>query len=120
MSKSFRIRDRANSFVYAGRGIVTLLKTQHNTWLHCAATLLVAGMAYMLGVTRSECLWLLLAIVLVWLTEAFNTAIEFVADAVSTEYRLEIKHAKDVAAAAVLLAAMFAAIVGFAVFLPYF
>ncbi|MGI9286261.1 MAG: diacylglycerol kinase family protein [Pseudomonadales bacterium] len=119
MRKPFSLKDRATSFVYAGRGIVTLLRTQHNTWLHCVATLLVAGAAYALDVTRNDCLWLLLAVVLVWLTEAFNTAVEFVADAVSTDYRLEIKHAKDVAAAAVLLAAMFAVVVGLAVFIPY-
>lgn len=119
MAKPFSLKDRANSFVYAGRGIVTLLKTQHNTWLHCLATVAVAGMAYALDVARTDCLWLLLAIVLVWLTEAFNTAIEFLADAVSTDYRLEIRHAKDVAAGAVLLAALFAVIVGVVVFLPY-
>ena len=119
MVKPFSLKDRADSFVYAGRGIVTLLKTQHNTWLHCAATLLVAVTAYALDVTRNDCLWLLLGIVLVWLTEAFNTAVEFVADAVSTDYRLEIKHAKDVAAAAVLLAAVFAVVIGLVVFIPY-
>jgi diacylglycerol kinase len=55
----------------------------------------------------------------VWVAEALNTAIEFLADAAVPDHHSLIKHAKDVAAGAVLLASITAAAVGALVFLPY-
>ncbi len=58
------------------------------------------------------------AIALVWVTEALNTAIEFLADAAVPDPHSLIKHAKDVAAGAVLLASVAATVIGALVFLP--
>ncbi len=61
----------------------------------------------------------MLAIALVWVSEAFNTALERLGDAVSLEDNPRIGHAKDVAAMAVMLAAVAAALIGLSVFGPY-
>ncbi len=54
MTRPFSLKNRARSFVYAGCGVIAPLKTQHNTWLHCTAMVVVAGMAYALDVTRED------------------------------------------------------------------
>ncbi|MFK8020801.1 MAG: diacylglycerol kinase family protein [Pseudomonadales bacterium] len=119
-SEPFSIAKRLKSFVYAFRGIGVLIATQHNAWIHILATVLVLGMGFSLSVSRVDWLFLSLAITLVWVGEAFNTAIEFLANAVSEEYDENIKYAKDVAAGAVLLAAIGATVLAALVFLPYF
>ena len=72
-----------------------------------------------LSVRPWEWLGLLLAIGLVWTAEAFNTALEVLADRVCKEDDLLIKRAKDVAGAAVLLSSCTAVAVAVVVFLPY-
>ena len=118
-SEPFSVAKRLKSFVYAFRGIGVLIATQHNAWIHILGTVLVLGMGFSLSVSRTDWLFLSLAITLVWVAEGVNTAIEFLANAVSEEYDDNIKHAKDVAAGAVLLAAMGAAVLAALVFLSY-
>jgi len=118
-SEPFSVAKRLKSFVYAFRGIGVLIATQHNAWIHILGTVLVLGMGFSLSVSRTDWLFLSLAITLVWVAEGVNTAIEFLANAVSEEYDENIKHAKDVAAGAVLLAAMGAAVLAALVFLSY-
>lgn len=110
---------RVRSFGFAFAGLAHLLKTQGNAQLHLAATLAVAGLGLWLHISRYDWLWLVAAMALVWITEALNTALEEVCDAVSRAHHPGIGRAKDVAAAAVLLAALAAAVIGAAVFLPY-
>ena len=95
-----------------------LLATQHNAWIHLAATLAVVAAGIFCRVSRPEWALLVFAIGLVWLAEALNTAIEFLADEVSEEKRERIGKAKDVAAFGVLAAAVAAGIIGALVFLP--
>ncbi len=114
----FDLVARANSFRYAGRGVWTLVRTQHNAWIHAAATVAVCAVAAWLGVSRLEWVLLVLAMGAVWTAEAFNTAIELLADAVSPERNPLVGRAKDVAASAVLLTAIAAAIVGLLVLGP--
>lgn len=111
---------RLRSFFYAGRGIWTLLRSQHNSWVHAVATLLVVAAGIALGISRSEWLAVVLAITLVWSAEGFNTAIEFLSDAAQPEFHPLIEKAKDVAAGAVLLCALGALAVGVLVFAPHF
>lgn len=110
---------RLRSFVYAGRGVVTLLRSQHNAWIHAVATLATLSLAAWLGVPRSDWLVLILAIVAVWAAEAFNTALEFLADAVSPEFHPLVEKAKDVAAGGVLICAAGAAALALLVFGPH-
>jgi len=67
---------------------------------------------------KNEWKWLLIAIFLVWITEILNTAIEKLADVVSPGYAVAIKQVKDMAAAAVLLSAVFAVVIALIIFLP--
>ena len=76
-------------------------------------------LAAYLGVPRVEWALLVFAIALVWVAEGLNTGIEFLADAAVPDPHSLIKHAKDVAAGAVLLASIAAAVIGALVFLPH-
>jgi len=109
---------RARSFGFAFRGVATLLASQHNAWIHAAATLAVVGLGLALGVSRLEWALLVFAIALVWTAEGLNTALEWLCDVAAPEYHPLVKQAKDVAAAAVLLAAIGSALVGLLVFGP--
>ena len=119
MSKPFSIVARLASFRFAIRGLRTLIATEHNARVHLLLTggVVVVGLA--LGLTSEDWRWAVLAIALVWMAEAFNTAIERLGDAVSTKHDARIGAAKDVAAGAVLLASSAAAIIGVSIFLPY-
>ena len=116
---AFNLRKRALSFRHAISGILLVVRTQHNAWIHLVATLAVVIAGKLLNVSRGEWLALVIAIGLVWTAEALNTAIEFLADAVSLERRDRLGQAKDAGAGAVLLAAITAAIIGLIVFVPH-
>ena len=87
--KRFSIEARLRSFVYAGRGVVTLLGSQHNAWIHALATALVVGVGLVVGLQRLEWLALVVAIVLVWMAEAINTAFDpqTIHDPTNAEYK---------------------------------
>ncbi len=118
MSKPFSIRSRLHSFKYAFEGIAEMLKTQHNAWVHLAATICVLLTGLVLGFSRDEWCLIILAIVAVWTAEALNTAFEFLADVASPGYHPKVKQAKDVAAGAVLITALGAVAVGMLVLTP--
>ena len=108
------------SFVYALQGLVFLVRTQPNARVHLLVTILVCAAGMFLGLSWSEWLSLSVAIVLVWSAEAFNTALEQLADALHPELHPGVGRAKDLAAAAVLIVALGAAVIGLLVFLPHF
>ena len=116
---SFSIKKRFQSFIYAFRGIVTLVKTQHNAWIHLFATLGVISFGFHFGVSGAEWSLLIVAIIIVWLAEALNTAVEFLADSITKEHHRLIGKAKDVAAGGVLVASIGAAAIGIIAFWPY-
>jgi len=115
----FSLLQRLRSFRYALRGIRVLVSTQHNAWIHILATLTVLAMGLGLGIARMDWALLTFAIGMVWVAEACNTALEFLADEVSLEHRERIGKAKDLAAGAVLFSALSAIVIGGLVFLPY-
>jgi diacylglycerol kinase (ATP) len=108
----FRVSARLASFRYAIRGLVRVLASQHNAWIHAFASAGVVALGLLLGASRVE--WALLALALggVWCAEALNTAIESLANRISAERDPWIESAKDAAAGAVLAAALAAAAVG--------
>jgi diacylglycerol kinase (ATP) len=114
----FSLARRARSFADAFRGIAALVAGQHNARIHLLATVAVGVAGFWLGASLQQWALLLLAMGLVWSAEAFNTAVELVADAVCPDHHPLIGRAKDVAAAGVLLASAAAAGVGLLVFLP--
>ena len=110
---------RLRSFGHAFRGLKVLLQTQHNARIHALATVLAVAAGALLGISPAEWALIALAVVCVWATEALNTSIEFLVDLVSPELHPLAAKAKDVAAGAVLVAAIGSVIVGVLVFGPY-
>ena len=115
----FSLAKRVQSFRDAGRGIVTTVRTQHNAWIHIVAAILVVSLGLVLGLRLEDWKWLVLTIALVCFAETVNTAIEYLCDVVSPEHNEAVKHAKDIAAGAVLICAICAVIMGALIFLPY-
>jgi diacylglycerol kinase (ATP) len=72
-----------------------------------------------LNISGNDWRWIILAVGLVWVAEIVNTAFEHLCDVVQPEFHVSVKAAKDVAAGAVLVAAIVAALIGLMVFLPY-
>lgn len=119
MGLSDYLRQRVRSFGYAFRGIYFLVRETPHAGLHLLATAVVIGLGIYCGISAVEWALAMLAMGLVWATEAVNTALETLADRVSTERHPLTGKAKDLAAGAVLLAAIFAVAVGLFVFLPH-
>ena len=114
----FTWRARGRSFLFAFQGVGSLLRREHNAWLHLFAAVAAAAMGWWLGISREDWCLVILAIALVLAAEAFNTAIEALADAVAPERHPLVGRAKDLAAAGVLLTSTGAAGVGLLVFGP--
>ncbi|VBB06081.1 prokaryotic diacylglycerol kinase [Lucifera butyrica] len=106
------------AFQHAAAGIIYALRSQRNMTVHVTAAGIVLIMAWRLHLARSEVLMLVVAVTLVIMAELFNTAIESVVDLISPGYHPQAKIAKDVAAGAVLIAAIMAVIIGIILFVP--
>ena len=119
MSRPFEFTGRIRSFKFAFVGIWTMLKSQHNAWVHAFATLAVIAGGAFFRLQPSEWCWLVLAIMAVWSAEALNTAFEFLADVASPDFHPLVKNSKDVAAGAVLISAIGSVIIGLLVFGPH-
>jgi diacylglycerol kinase len=102
---------------FALEGIIALVKSENNARIHLLATILVVFSGLFFQISSADWLWLGLAIALVWMAEAFNTAIEALVDLASPQINPLAKKAKDIAAAGVLFAALFAVYIAIKVFL---
>ena len=118
MSKPFSTRQRLRSFVYAFAGLRAVLRTEHNTWIHLALTIAAALVGFALSISPMEWIALVIVFAMVWIAELFNTVFEKLSDLYTTEPHRQIKIIKDMAAAAVLVAAIAAFVVGCIIFLP--
>lgn len=112
------MKNHTISLINAFKGIWVAILTQANIRIHFVIGSLVIFAAVYLHVSLDQIMDLLFAISLVMVAEMVNTSLEFMSDAVTLEHDENIKLAKDVAAGAVLMAAIFAAIVGIIVFVP--
>lgn len=117
-AKPFRATARVDSIRFALRGIHTMLRTQHNAWIHGAATLATVAAGLLLSLNAGEWIALTLTLMAVWSAEALNTALEALCDVASPETHPLIARAKDVAAGAVLISAIGAAVIGALLFAP--
>ena len=123
MEQRLFVKDRSwkarfTSFRDAWRGLHVQLSTQANARIHALASVLAIGLGWRLGLTATEWCLVIGAIGLVWTAETFNTAIEFLVDLVSPEINPLAGRVKDLAAGAVLAAAITAAAIGALIFLP--
>jgi diacylglycerol kinase (ATP) len=97
----------------------TLLASQLNARIHLLATACACGLGLLIGISLLEWCAVVIAIVMVWVAEALNTAFEFLCDVASPEFHPLVQKGKDVAAAAVLLSAVGAVVIGLLVFVPH-
>ena len=111
------VRKFVRSFGYAYKGIITACAEQNfKSHLLSAGIVLIAG--YFTGLSRIEWYIVLLLIALMFALEMINTAIERVVDLASPTIHPLAKQAKDLAAGAVLVFAIFSAIIGLLIFIP--
>lgn len=118
MDNPGRSDSRLASFRNAFAGWWYVLRTQRNAWLHAIATAIVVIVAIQLRLPFQDWATLFLAIGLVWTAEFVNTALEAIVDLASPEAHPLARVGKDVGAAAVLIAALVAVLVGLFVLGP--
>ncbi len=112
------VRRVARSFGFAFAGLLAILRTTPNFWLHVAAAAVALFVSIALGLPPAELALVVLTSALVLVIEAFNTALEALADVASPEYHPLVKRAKDISAAAVLLGAIAAVVVAALLWTP--
>lgn len=112
------ITSRIASFGYAFRGWKHVVRNERNAWIHAVATVCVAIVAIWLNISLRDAAVLVLAVAMVWTAEILNTSIEAVVDLASPIHHPLAKIGKDVGAAAVLIAAAAAVLVGLLILGP--
>ncbi|MDD6185894.1 MAG: diacylglycerol kinase family protein [Bacteroidales bacterium] len=116
--EKFSIAKRLKSFTYAFNGLKVLFAEEHNSRIHLFATVCVIIAGALLKLSLLEWAAVAFAVGLVFSGEIFNSAIEDLSDVVCPERDDRIKKVKDLAAAAVLVNAIAAAVIGLLVFVP--
>ncbi|WP_232495940.1 diacylglycerol kinase family protein [Novosphingobium kaempferiae] len=112
------MKARFRSFVFAARGLHLMVEREHNARVHLAAAAVAVAAGFLLHISASDWRWIVLAIAIVWLAEAFNTALEHLCDRVSPQFDATIGRVKDIAAGAVLVASIAAALIGLLTLVP--
>jgi diacylglycerol kinase (ATP) len=116
--EKFSIRTRIKSFSHALAGLRQFIAREHNARIHVAATFVVIITGFLLHVSYTDAAILAIVTGLVWVAEIINTCIERLSDLITRERHPEIKIIKDLAAGAVLCAAIIAVAVAFFIFIP--
>ncbi len=116
--RRFSFTGRLRSVKFALRGLRLMLVSQHNAWVHAAATLAVCVAGAALRLSAHEWCCVVIVVVAVWTAEALNTALEFLCDVASPGFHPLVKNAKDVAAGAVLVSAIGSVVIGLLVLGP--
>lgn len=113
------IRNRIQSFVFAGAGIRHVIRHEPASLIHGTAAVVALGSAVVLDLTAQDWRWIIFAVLAVWSAEAFNTAIESTCNQLSPQFSEHVRIAKDVGAGAVLLVSIGALAIGLLTFWPY-
>jgi len=114
-----RFKRLYKSFTYAFRGLLKTFREEQNLRVQTIAALLAIILAVILKIERFEWALLIFSISLVILMEILNSAVERVSDVLKPRISSYVKEIKDIMAAAVLLSAISAVIIGLIIFLPY-
>jgi diacylglycerol kinase (ATP) len=112
------LRSRGLSFRYAFSGWWFVIRTQRNAWIHTLISIAVVIVSIWLGLSARDWAIIVVAIAMVWTAEFINTALEAVVDLASPQQHYLARVGKDVGAAAVLIAAASAALIGFLILGP--
>jgi diacylglycerol kinase len=116
--EKFSIQKRLDSFSFAFNGLRILLKEEHNSRIHLIAAIIAIALGFILGLSATEWILLILCIGLVFSMEILNSALEKLSDFSSPGKNEMIKKVKDLSAAAVLVSAITALLIGIIIFLP--
>ncbi|MEP6261707.1 MAG: diacylglycerol kinase family protein [Gillisia sp.] len=104
---------------YAIKGAWILIKTEPSIQVQVVISILVTVAGFYFDITKTEWMFQIFAIGLVLSTEGLNSAIEGIADFIHPDFHSKIGYIKDVAAGAVLFAALIAVIIAGFIYLPY-
>lgn len=112
-------RTYGQSFKYAFKGIQTVFKEERNMRTHVVLGVAVIALCLFLGLSKVEWFWILLIIFLMLIMETWNTVTENLVDLITElTFHPIAKKAKDMAAAAVLLTAIFSMVIGAMIIVP--
>lgn len=112
------LSSRVQSFGHALRGWWYVMRTQRNAWIHGVISVVIFSLCLWLQIEPRDWALIVLTTAVVFIAEFFNTAIEVVVDLASPQMHPLAKIAKDVGAAAVLLAAIAAVLIGLLILGP--
>lgn len=104
------------SFRHAIRGLGFIFRYERNARIHLVIMLLVIAASLYFQLSPLELVAVAFSIVIVFVAEILNSAIEELADLIWPAHDPRIRHVKDVTAAAVLVAAAAAALIGVVIF----
>ncbi|MBO7625655.1 MAG: diacylglycerol kinase family protein [Bacteroidales bacterium] len=117
-NEKFSVRKRIKSFSYAFAGLRVLFREEHNARIHAVAAVLAVAMGFLFRISPMEWIAVVIVIGMVFAAEIINSSIERTADFVKAERDDRKRDIKDLGAAAVLVCAIAAAVVGIIIFIP--
>ncbi len=118
MSLELKNKKWSIGFSYAWEGIVQVVKLERNFQIHLITALLVIIAGFILGLSRMEWIFIVIAIGIVLIAEMINSTIERIMDYIKPDIHPAAKQIKDMAAGGVLIAAVAAFIIGLFIFIP--
>lgn len=114
-----RVTNFSRSLYTAFMGVVFVVRVERNARIHLVFAVAALFLGVMLGISDTELAAIFFAIILVFTTEVFNTALEKTLDLIEPQHNEQVRIIKDIAAGAVLVTAIGAIAIGAAVFLPH-
>lgn len=118
MQRDKGIKRTINSFKYAFNGLIDAYRTEQSVWIYIPVSLLVILAGFLLKISTTEWLIIILILGIILSLELINTALEAVVDLATEKYHPLAKKAKDTVSAAVLVFAITAVIIGLIIFIP--
>ncbi|VAW25654.1 Diacylglycerol kinase [hydrothermal vent metagenome] len=112
--------NRLKSVKYAARGFWILITSENSIIAQVIIAIAMTIIGFIMHISATEWMFQLVAIGLVLVAEALNTAIEKIADFIHPEYHKQIGRVKDISAGAAFFAAIFAIIIGLIIYIPKF
>ena len=111
---------RLKSVGFAVKGALKLITTEHSVMVQSSLAVLMTVAGFYFKIDRYEWMMQILAFGLVLGVESLNTAVEKIADFIHPEYHERIGFIKDIAAGAVMFAALAAMAIGLLIYVPKF
>lgn len=111
-------KNKSVGITHALRGLLWACGDQINLKIQLTIAVITIIVGVSIHISTTEWLFIVSAIAVVFIAELLNTSIEQATDAITQSYSTYIKRAKDTGAAAVLIASIYAAVVGTIIFMP--